>query len=99
VKNCALDANNAAICQTAIDLAHRFGSAAVAGGIESAADLHALTVMGCDFGQGALIAPAMPRERFLDLLRQRVSAAKPAADVETDKAAAQPAATSIGRVA
>jgi hypothetical protein len=65
----------------------------------SAADLHALTVMGCDFGQGALIAPAMPRERFLDLLRQRVSAAKPAADVETDKAAAQPAATSIGRVA
>jgi EAL domain-containing protein (putative c-di-GMP-specific phosphodiesterase class I) len=99
VKNCALDANNAAICQTAIDLAHRFGSAAVAGGIESATDLHALTVMGCDFGQGTLIAPAMPQERFLDLLRQRVSAAKPAADVATDKAAAQVAASSIGRVA
>jgi hypothetical protein len=33
-------------------------------------------VMGCDFGQGVLIAPPMPQERFLDLLRQRVS--KPA---------------------
>jgi EAL domain-containing protein (putative c-di-GMP-specific phosphodiesterase class I) len=73
VKNCAIDATNAAICQTAIDLAHRFASAAVAEGIESAADLQALMVMGCDFGQGVLIAPPMPQERFLDLLRQRAS--------------------------
>jgi EAL domain len=29
VKNGATDANNAAICQTAVDLAHRFGSMAV----------------------------------------------------------------------
>jgi EAL domain-containing protein (putative c-di-GMP-specific phosphodiesterase class I) len=71
VKNCATDANNAAICQTAIDLAHRFGSVAVAEGIESMTDLQAMVVMGCDFGQGMLVAPAMPRERFLDLLRQR----------------------------
>ncbi len=35
VRNCAVDADNAAICQTAIDLAHRFGSAAVAEGVES----------------------------------------------------------------
>ncbi|MET0539529.1 MAG: EAL domain-containing protein [Xanthobacteraceae bacterium] len=75
VKNCALDATNAAICQTAVDLAYRFGSAAVAEGIESAADLQALMIMGCDFGQGALIAPPMPQERFLELLRQRASAA------------------------
>src|SRR6202049_1332302 len=51
VKDCATDATNAAICQTAIDLAHRFGSAAVAEGIENAADLQALTVVGCYFGQ------------------------------------------------
>jgi EAL domain-containing protein (putative c-di-GMP-specific phosphodiesterase class I) len=44
VKNCAADATNAAICQTAIDMAHRFGSAAVAKGIETAADLQALMV-------------------------------------------------------
>jgi len=73
VRDCAIDATNAAICQTAIDLAHRFGSAAVAEGIESQADLQALMVMGCDFGQGALIAPPMPKERFLDLLRQRMN--------------------------
>ena len=29
VRDCATDANNAAICQTAIDLAHRFGSVVV----------------------------------------------------------------------
>jgi EAL domain-containing protein (putative c-di-GMP-specific phosphodiesterase class I) len=73
VKSCATDASNAAICQTAVDLAHRFGSAAVAEGIENAADLQALMVMGCDFGQGVLIAPPMPQERFLDLLRQRAN--------------------------
>ncbi len=89
VKDCAIDATNAAICQTAIDLAHRFGSAAVAAGIETQADLQALVVMGCDFGQGVMIAPPMPQERFLDLLLQRVS--KPRAQMQasaSDEAAA-----------
>jgi EAL domain-containing protein (putative c-di-GMP-specific phosphodiesterase class I) len=76
VKNCATDANSAAICQTAIDLAHRFNSMAVAEGIESMTDLQALVVMGCDFGQGMLVAPPMPRERFLELLRQRMNRPK-----------------------
>src|SRR5271166_2376142 len=71
VKDCATDITNAAICQTAIDLAHRLGSAAVAGGIETATDLQALMAMGCDFGQGTMIAPAMPQQRFLDLLEDR----------------------------
>ena len=83
VKNCALDPTNAAVCQTAIDLAHRFGSVAVAEGIETIADLSALQVMNCDFGQGVLLAPAMPRDRFISLLRQRMN--KPAVP--------QPAAT------
>lgn len=93
VKNCAIDANNAAICQTAIDLAHRFGSTAVAKGIESMTDLQALVVMGCDFGQGILVAPPMPKERFLDLLRQRMNRPRPQA------APAAPAAEVTGRVA
>lgn len=84
VRSCASDAANAAICQTVIDLAHRFGSAAVAEGIESRADLQALTAMGCDFGQGALIAPPMALEQFLELLLQRVN--KPRANIQ----AAQP---------
>jgi EAL domain-containing protein (putative c-di-GMP-specific phosphodiesterase class I) len=100
VKNCATDATNAAICQTAIDLAHRFGSAAVAEGIEAQADLQALMVMGCDFGQGVLIAPPMPQEHFLDLLRQRVSKARPHAQDAALGEDPRPAAPgSIGRVA
>ena len=80
VKNCAIDATNAAICQTAIDLAHRFGSVAVAKGVESMADLQALVVMGCDFGQGMLVAPPTPKERFLELLSQRMNKPRPQAE-------------------
>jgi EAL domain-containing protein (putative c-di-GMP-specific phosphodiesterase class I) len=96
VKGCATDATNAAICQTAIDLAHRFGSAAVAEGVETGADLQALMVMGCDFGQGVLIAPPMPKERFLELLRQRMTKQRPAA---TPNEALKAAQKSVGRVA
>jgi EAL domain-containing protein (putative c-di-GMP-specific phosphodiesterase class I) len=98
VKNCATDATNAAICQTAVDLAHRFGSAAVAEGIENAANLQALMVMGCDFGQGVLIAPPMPQERFLDLLRQRVNRPRPPAPAAAPDEAAVPPLPA-GRVA
>jgi EAL domain-containing protein (putative c-di-GMP-specific phosphodiesterase class I) len=95
VAGCATDAANAAICQTAIDLAHRFGSAAVAAGVERQADLQALMVMGCDFGQGVLIAPPMPKQRFLELLRQRMN--KPRA--ATPKDAIKSAQKTVGRVA
>lgn len=71
VKDCASEGTNGAICQTAIDLAHRFGSVAVAEGIESMADLQALQVMRCDYGQGILLAPPMPKERFIALLNSR----------------------------
>jgi EAL domain-containing protein (putative c-di-GMP-specific phosphodiesterase class I) len=89
VKDCAVDATNAAICQTAIDLAHRFGSAAVAEGIEGIADLQALQIMGCDFGQGHLLAPPMPLTQFLALLQQRMNKrpAPPAAPAATTVAA------------
>lgn len=77
VIDCSTDAANGAICQTAIDLAHRFGAAAAVAGVESQADLQALMAMGCDFGQGALISPPMSQAEFLDLLRQRVTKPKP----------------------
>ena len=77
VRGCAGDPTNAAICQTAIDLAHRFGSAAVAEGIETVGDLQAMQIMGCDLAQGALIAPALARDDFLALLRQRMNKRRP----------------------
>jgi EAL domain-containing protein (putative c-di-GMP-specific phosphodiesterase class I) len=89
VLNCAADATNAVICQTAIDLAHRFGSAAVADGLENPADLQAMMVMHCDFGQGALIGPPMPKEQFLDMLRKRMHRGSPPA----------PASSPVGDVA
>jgi len=91
VRGCAGDPTNAAICQTAIDLAHRFGSAAVAEGIETVADLQAMQIMGCDLAQGALIAPALARDDFLALLRQRMNKRRPprpARPVEEPPAAA-----------
>jgi len=85
VSGCTTDAANAAICQTAIDLAHRFGSAAVADGVESPADLQALMVMGCDFGQGSVIAPPMAKDHFLELLRQRMNKPRGASPKEAMK--------------
>jgi EAL domain-containing protein (putative c-di-GMP-specific phosphodiesterase class I) len=73
VRGCATDPANGAICQTAIDLAHRFGSIAAADGVTSPVDLQALMATGCDFGQGDLIAPAMPQAQFLELLREPVT--------------------------
>lgn len=77
--NCAADRPNAALCQTIIDLGHRFGCAVCAEGIETADELRALHAMGCDFGQGFLLAAPMPKTRFLQSLRQRTRQARPGA--------------------
>jgi EAL domain-containing protein (putative c-di-GMP-specific phosphodiesterase class I) len=74
VTDCGTDKVNAPLCKSVIDLAHNFGSAAVAIGIEKAPDAMALTSMGCDYGQGYLLGQPMPEDRFLSLLRQRAAA-------------------------
>ena len=71
VMNCGSDETNAVRCQTGIDLAHRFGSKAVAEGIEKASEFEALQKMGCDLGQGFLFAPPMAKDRFASILRPR----------------------------
>ena len=76
VTDCGTDKVNAPLCKTVIDLAHNFGSIAVAVGIEKASDALALVSMGCDYGQGFLLGQPMPEERFIALLRQRASAAQ-----------------------
>jgi EAL domain-containing protein (putative c-di-GMP-specific phosphodiesterase class I) len=73
VTDCGTDKVNAPLCKTVIDLAHNFGSAAVAIGIEKASDAMALTSMGCDIGQGFLLGQPMPEDRFVSLLRQRAA--------------------------
>ena len=82
VADCGTDKVNAPLCKTVIDLAHNFGSVAVAVGIEKASDAVALVSMGCDYGQGFLLGQPMPEERFISLLRQRTSPPpRPAAPV------------------
>jgi EAL domain-containing protein (putative c-di-GMP-specific phosphodiesterase class I) len=71
VADCGTDKVNAPLCKTVIDLAHNFGSVAVAIGIEKASDLVALVSMGCDYGQGFLLGQPMPEARFVSLLKQR----------------------------
>jgi EAL domain-containing protein (putative c-di-GMP-specific phosphodiesterase class I) len=71
VTDCGSDKINAPLCKTVIDLAHNFGSMAVAIGIEKASDAMALVSMGCDYGQGFLLGQPMTEERFVSLLRQR----------------------------
>jgi EAL domain-containing protein (putative c-di-GMP-specific phosphodiesterase class I) len=79
VTDCGSDKVNAPLCKTVIDLAHNFGSIAVAVGIEKASDALALVSMGCDYGQGFLLGQPMPEERFISLLRQRANPARPKA--------------------
>jgi EAL domain-containing protein (putative c-di-GMP-specific phosphodiesterase class I) len=86
VTDCGSDKVNAPLCKTVIDLAHNFGSIAVAVGIEKASDALALVSMGCDHGQGFLLGQPMPEERFISLLRQR---ANPPARQGAPKASAQ----------
>ena len=71
VTDCGSNKMNAPLCKSVIDLAHSFGSVAVAVGIEKASDAVALVSMGCDYGQGFLLGQPMPEDRFLSLLRQR----------------------------
>jgi EAL domain-containing protein (putative c-di-GMP-specific phosphodiesterase class I) len=73
VTDCGTDKINAPLCKTVIDLAHNFGSAAVAIGIEKASDALALARMGCDIGQGFLFGQPMSEERFTSLLRERAA--------------------------
>ena len=79
VADCGTDRVNAPLCKAAIDLAHNFGSVAVAIGIEKASDVVALVSMGCDYGQGFLLGQPMPEARFVSLLKQRSQISPPPA--------------------
>jgi EAL domain-containing protein (putative c-di-GMP-specific phosphodiesterase class I) len=89
VVGCGTDKVHAPICKTVINLAHSFGALAVGIGLEKASDTMALISMGCDLGQGFLFGQPMPEERFIALLKQRVTV-RPAA-----MAAAAPAKAAL----
>jgi diguanylate cyclase (GGDEF)-like protein/PAS domain S-box-containing protein len=61
----AQDQADRALVQTMIGLAHSFNMCVVAEGIETVEQLIVLTALGCDFGQGFLIAHPMTSEELI----------------------------------
>jgi EAL domain-containing protein (putative c-di-GMP-specific phosphodiesterase class I) len=55
------------------DLAHRLGRFVVAEGIESTLEFRALQEMGCDFGQGYLLSPALERDQLIATVLERAT--------------------------
>jgi EAL domain-containing protein (putative c-di-GMP-specific phosphodiesterase class I) len=66
VSGCASDRLKHSLCQTVVDLAHRFGATACAEGVETNEDLRAAMAMQCDSAQGFLFAKAMPAADFTE---------------------------------
>jgi EAL domain-containing protein (putative c-di-GMP-specific phosphodiesterase class I) len=65
VHGCGNDKGNARICKSMIELAHTFGSKAVAVGIETNEDAQAFVGLGCDIGQGYLFAKPMTEQELM----------------------------------
>jgi diguanylate cyclase (GGDEF)-like protein len=66
VSGCASNKLKHSLCQTVVDLAHRFGATACAEGVETNEDLRAVMAMQCDSAQGFLFAKAMPAADFTE---------------------------------
>jgi diguanylate cyclase (GGDEF)-like protein len=71
VSGCSSDRLKHGLCQTVVDLAHRFGATACAEGVETPEDLHELVNMGCDTAQGFLFAEPMPASKLAATLLAR----------------------------
>jgi diguanylate cyclase (GGDEF)-like protein/PAS domain S-box-containing protein len=57
-----------AIAETIIAMAHRLNKKVIAEGIETQEQWDYLALAGCDFAQGYLFSPALPPERFAELV-------------------------------
>ena len=62
------DAHESALARAVVKLSHTLGLAAVAEGIEHRAQLDVLRSLGCEYGQGLLLAPPEPPERITERL-------------------------------
>ena len=68
VSGCSSNHLKHSVCQTVIDLAHRFGATVCAEGAETVEDLGALIAIQCDSVQGYVFAKPMPATEFASLL-------------------------------
>lgn len=68
VMEMGVEANDAVIVRSIVDLAHNMGLRAVAEGVESEEVWQALVNLGCDLAQGFYFAKPMPAQAFLQWL-------------------------------
>jgi two-component system, cell cycle response regulator len=74
VSGCASNPLKHGLCQTVVDLAHRFGASVCAEGVETTDDFRALVDMQCDVGQGFLFARPMPAAQLTSTVLAGLSA-------------------------
>jgi EAL domain-containing protein (putative c-di-GMP-specific phosphodiesterase class I) len=67
----AVDASDAAIVRSTIELAHNLGLQVVAEGVESEDAWRHLEALGCDFAQGFYLSRPLPAEAATRLMRDR----------------------------
>ncbi len=68
VRNLATDANDMALSEAIIVMAHKLGMKVIAEGVETQAQQALLDAVGCDYAQGYLFAKPLPAEQFEALL-------------------------------
>src|SRR3954451_8412348 len=71
VMEMAVDASDAAIVRSTVDLAHNLGLRVVAEGVESEDAWRHLEALGCDFAQGYYLSRPLPVEAVTRLIRER----------------------------
>ena len=72
VHNITSDADDLALCQAMIAMAHRLGLKVVAEGVANEAQHELLVAAGCDYAQGFLYAHPLPAPEFEQLFEQGV---------------------------
>jgi len=64
VQNLGFDADNQALCEAMVMLAHKLGLQVIAEGVETAEQRDFLIAVGCDYAQGYLYSAPVPPEQF-----------------------------------
>lgn len=69
VRNLETDANDLALSEAIVVMAHKLGIRVIAEGVETEAQRAILKKIDCDFAQGYLFAKPMPADKFENLLQ------------------------------
>ena len=73
VRNLTTDANDRALSEAIILMAHKLGLKVIAEGVETEEQKAFLTAAGCDYAQGYLFSRPIPPEKFEEFLIQKNS--------------------------